>query len=258
MARDRIVYGQGTLKALDARARRRRLWLGDKMDHPDDWNEAAAPGSDGREEKNVSYVVPCTSAFRDDVLALAARRGVNAGTLARAVLLLLPVDVEAWPDPGEPEWEDREAVTLKSGPSAGKVWRRKPRLQVRMVAGLEPASIRRALAVALAMDRGELMLRLESGQGPDADERLSLAEAELARLRRQVEVMAFEPLDHAVRSRADALYILGFPPGAEPSAETARKRYRTLAAIHHPDSGGGDHKRMSQLNAAVRILRGTD
>ena len=48
----------------------------------------------------------------------------------------------------------------------------------------------------------------------------------------------------------------GRGPGASAALKDVRKRYRALAAIHHPDGSHGEHKRMSQLNEAVRILRG--
>ena len=50
---------------------------------------------------------------------------------------------------------------LKSGPSKGKPWRRKPRLQMRLSAGYDPSFVRRALGIALAMDSGDLELSLE-------------------------------------------------------------------------------------------------
>ncbi len=237
------------------RSRRRRFWLGDDMEHPDDKLDGREHAGRVGSTANQSYAVPCSSAFRDDILALAERRGVNIGSLARAVMLLVPAEaIRAQPDPGEPEAWDRETVTLKSGVSAGKVWRRKPRLQVRAGAALALADIRRALALALAMDRGEVALALEKNDLPSASKRLNKAAAEIARLRRQVRVLSLEPLEHHVRSRADALYTLGFAPAARPDAVAVRRRYRVLAAIHHPDSGEGDHKRMTQLNEAVQIL----
>lgn len=256
MARERIVYGEAIRKALLARSKRRRVWLGEKIDHPDDRGDEPAVRYQEQAEKRQSYVVQCSTDFRDAVLGLAQRRGVNVGSLARAVMLLLPEEVAAlWPDPGEPESGDRETVTFKSGPSKGKAWRRKPRLQVRMTAGLDPADIRRMLAVALAMDEGDLSLRLDDGRGPGMDERLRRAEDEIGRLRKQLRATTPDALKHTVRNRAEALHVMGFPPAAEPDSESIGKRYRALAAIHHPDSGGGDHIRMSQLNAAVRILR---
>ncbi|UCH75140.1 MAG: DnaJ domain-containing protein [Rhodospirillales bacterium] len=215
-----------------------------------------APRHAAENLSSKSYVVPCSSTFRDSVLDLAARRKVNPGELARAVLLLLPAKAAAFPDPGEPEPGDRETVILKTGANAGKHWRRKPRLQVRTLAGRSAAQIRAALALALAMEGGEVTLTMEDGGAPTAAEKLTRAQAEIAHLRRQVQALSFEPLANGVRSRAQALHILGLAPGAVPDAAEIRHRYRKLAAIHHPDGGNGDHKRMSQLNEAVRILRG--
>ncbi|MDA0662474.1 MAG: J domain-containing protein, partial [Proteobacteria bacterium] len=50
-----------------------------------------------------SYAIPCSSAFRDRVQALADRRGVNAGDLVRSVMLVVPpAAIAAMADPGEP------------------------------------------------------------------------------------------------------------------------------------------------------------
>lgn len=255
MTDPRTVYGEALRKAKILRSRRRRVWLGDKLEHPDDSDDMR--DSDGpvqEEPKSRSYVVPCANDFRDAVLELAERHGVNAGELARAVLLLMPADAAQFPDPGEPEPGDRETVILKSGANEGKNWRRKPRLQVRLVSGHNTTGIRRALALALAMDRGDYTVRIEDGHGPSSDQRLKEARSEITRLRYQLKAMFFEPLEQGVGSRADALYILGFRPDAMPEPDEIRKRYRKLAAIHHPDSSQGDHKRMSQLNEAVATL----
>lgn len=79
---------------------------------------------------------------------------------------------------------------------------------------------------------------------------------DLMRLRAMVSVLSFEPLPGGVRGRADALHVLGFPPGADPDGERVRARFRLLATIHHPDGNQGNHQRMSQLNAAMTMLRG--
>lgn len=256
MTDPRIVYGEALRKAQILRSRRRRVWLGDKLTHPDDADDLPSAGQEpvAAEAGNRSYVVPCTSRFRDAVLELAERRGVNPGELARAVLLLLPGDAARFPDPGEPTPADREVVILKSGANEGKNWRRKPRLQVRLPGGLEAAAIRRALALAVAMDRGDCTLRLEDGRVPGSDQKLREARSEIIRLRYQVKALSFEPLPDGVRSRDDALYVLGFPAGSMPEADELRKRYRKLAAIHHPDSGQGEHTRMAQLNDAIALL----
>lgn len=255
MADPRIVYGEALRKAKVLRSRRRRLWLGDKLEHPDDIDDMPrADASPTEEIRNKSYVVPCASRFRDDILDLAERRGVNPGELARAVLLLMPAGAAEFPDPGEPVPADRETVILKSGANEGKNWRRKPRLQVRLASGYGAAEIRRALALALAMDRGDYTLRIEDGRTPSSDEKLKQARAEITRLRHQIKAQFFDPLDQGVKTRGDALYVLGFHPRSLPDNDEIRKRYRKLAAIHHPDSGHGEHGRMSELNAAVSLL----
>ena len=255
MTDPRKLYGEALRKAKVLRSRRRRVWLGDKLAHPDDFDDMPQAGDPSPEAaKNKSYVVSCASGFRDAVLELAERHGVNAGELARAVLLLMPAEASKFPDPGAPEPGDRETVILKSGANEGKNWRRKPRLQVRLASGHNTAGIRRALALALAMDRGDHTVTIEDRRQPSNGQRLKEARSELTRLRYQVKAMSFEPLEQGVKSRPDALYVLGFPPTATPQADEIRKRYRKLAAIHHPDSAQGDHRRMSQLNQAVAKL----
>ncbi len=208
-----------------------------------------------------SYTVPCASAFRDAVEALAARRKVNVGDLARSILLVVPpATVAAFVDPGEPAADDRETVVLKSGPAEGRPWRRKPRLQVRMPPGHDIPFIRRALGLAMAMDRGELAVSVaDSRLVPQqrAEERSRQAEIteELERLRAIVSVLAFEPLADGIRTRQDALHVLGFPPSSEPDARTLKAKFRMLATIHHPDGQHGSHQRMSQLNQAMEFLR---
>jgi hypothetical protein len=224
--------------------------------------ETEAPARDAvkpRERKTRqkhSYAVPCSSAFRDRVSALAERRGVNVGDLARSVMLLVPAAALAGvPDPGGPDDGDRETVVLKSGPSAGKPWRRKPRLQARLPAGYEIEDLRRALGLALALDAGEVEVTLEDGGRPKADERLKAADDEIERLRMVVVALSFEPLKNGVRTRNDALYVLGFPTDSNPDSQAVNARFRMLATIHHPDGAYGDHGRMSQLNQAVAKLR---
>lgn len=212
-----------------------------------------------------SYTVPCASPFRDAVETLAERRKVNVGDLARSILLVVPNEtVAAYEDPGEPPTDDRETVVLKSGPAEGRPWRRKPRLQVRMPPGHDIPFIRKALAMALAMDTGEVAVTVAHG-GPAPDDppaaeeeqssKLVEINEELDRLRTIVSVLAFEPLPEGVRTRSEALHVLGFPPNSEPDSRTLRAKFRMLATIHHPDSHYGSHQRMSQLNQAMEFLR---
>jgi hypothetical protein len=211
-----------------------------------------------------SYTVPCASEFRDAVETLAERREVNVGDLARSILLVVPREmVAAYKDPGEPPNDDRETVVLKSGPAEGRPWRRKPRLQVRMPPGHDIPFIRKALALALAMDKGDVAVSVADGtrveeqrvRREEQSSKLVEINEELERLRTIVSVLAFDPLSDGIRSRSDALHVLGFPPSSEPDARTLRAKFRMLATIHHPDSHYGSHQRMSQLNQAMEYLR---
>ena len=224
-----------------------------------------------------SYIVPCASKFRDQVTLLARKRNVTVGEMARSVLLVTPSSLMAsFPDPGEPMTEDRETVILKSGISKGRKLIRKPRLQVRMAMGYEVEDIRRALAVALAIDSGELILRTRTAAGTETtpsasqanDQDLRLLKEEMMALRRQLRdqdermlemrasmsVVAFDPLDNGVKTRQDALYILGFASAERPNIYTIKEKFKMLAMIFHPDAPFGDHHRMTQLNAAKKIL----
>lgn len=223
-----------------------------------------------------SYTVPCSSAFREAVEALAESRQVNVGDLARSVLLVVPAaQVESFADPGEPPSHDRETVILKSGPAEGRPWRRKPRLQVRMPPGHSIHFIRRALGLALALADGSLSVSLEDPKAPAQRPQPAPAshppppplpppveddhkEDELERLKAIISALAFEPLADGVRSRAEALYVLGFLPDARPDSRTVRAKFRMLATVHHPDGEHGDHQRMSQLNQAMALLRGSE
>jgi hypothetical protein len=217
-----------------------------------------------------SYTVPCSSAFREAVEALAESRQVNAGDLARSVLLVVPAEgVEQFPDPGDPPSHDRETVILKSGPAEGRPWRRKPRLQVRMPPGHTIPFIRRALGLALALAEGKLVVTISDPSAPvqQSEPVVEIKPAiapvlesepeadELDRLRAIISNLAFQPLPDGVRSRSDALHVMGFSPGTKPDARMVRAKFRLLATIHHPDSDHGDHQRMSQLNQAMTLLR---
>jgi len=200
---------------------------------------------------------------------LARRQGVNVADVARSVVLVVPpVLLSVFPDPGGPAKGDREVVTVKTGPSKGQPWHRKPRLQVRLAPGNRPAVIRRAFALALAMDQGVVLDGLDDA-AQQADVWTSESEdrrqvpptpetpeddEELARLRAIVSVLSFEPLAGGIQTQEQALHVLGLAPKSTPDLGVLRARFRMLAAIHHPDSGYGSYERMSQLNSAIELL----
>ena len=90
---------------------------------------------------------------------------------------------------------------------------------------------------------------------PETLAKLKEVREELDRLRAIVSVLSFEPLPNGVRTRAEALHVLGFPPDSHPDMRVIRSRFRMLATIHHPDSHYGSNERMSQLNQAMALLR---
>jgi hypothetical protein len=225
----------------------------------------------GKNRKH-SYTVTCSTAFRDAVLALADRRKVNVADMTRSVVLVVPEEIiSAFADPGEPGRDDRETVTIKSGAAEGRLWRRKPRLQVRMSPGLDVTLVRKALGIALALEQGEIRINVENGKitkDVDSqeiaeieevvstnDEAFMDAKDELERLRALVSMLSFDPLSQGITSREEAMHVLGFAPGPTPDSNTLRNRFRMLATIHHPDSPYGNHNRMSQLNAAVDHIK---
>ncbi|GHD41480.1 molecular chaperone DnaJ [Thalassobaculum fulvum] len=219
--------------------------------------DASAPAG----TRGASYIVPCSSRFRDRVADLAARRGASAADLARAVLLLVgPDQLARVPDPGEPDPADREAIELRSGASRGRVLKRKPRIQMRLPAGYRDSDLRRALALALQMAEGEAQLALVTASDRRAEAAVEKARDGLAEenatLRQLVSDLATPVLERGITGRSDALFVLGFPPTAVPDPTTVKRRWRRLAMIYHPDSAFGDHERMSQLNLALSRLLG--
>ena len=229
-------------------------------------------------ESKVPYTVSCGSVFRDAILALAERKGVNTADVARSILLCVSSsDLDGVPDPGDAPKGDRESFALKSGNAAGQSWRRKPRLQMRLPQGLTAPTIRRALALALAIDRGQSSLMIVDPHNPDApiapepeptSESPDFAELspvptatqvktseEIERLKATVAVLSFDPLSYGVQTRDEALFVLGLPPNKLPQKSLIAARFRMLATIHHPDSPTGSHARMAQLNDAIALLR---
>ena len=210
-------------------------------------------------KKSQSYIVPCSSSFRDRVTAFADSQGASVADLARGVLLLVPNEtVMATDDPGEPAPDDREVVKLQSGPSKGRTLRRKPRLQLRLPIGYDIARLRRALSLALNMAEGEKTLSVESADDRKkrSDDQATRArlEEDIEQLQRIIGDLAFEPLREGISSRSEALHVMGFAPTAVPDQKAIRGRYRRLALVFHPDSPFGDHQRMSQLNEALEKL----
>lgn len=204
--------------------------------------------------RKKAYSIACSTRFRQEIEGLvqtrkAANDVVNAGDLARAVLLLIPREViEAQPDPGDPDRNDRDIVTVRRGKAGGRTMPRKPRLQVRLSSASDRKLARRALGLALSLDKGWANVMLDESR---------IAE-KIETLQKAAQMLAFHPLPNGVRTRGDALYILGFPPSSVPDAAAVKTRYRNLARLLHPDTGPAIFKdaalRLTQLADAVKIL----
>ncbi len=212
--------------------------------------------------KTISYVLPCSSVFRDAVLALAEQRQTQPGELVKAVLLMVErARIEAHDDPGEPETDDREVVTLQSGPQTGRSIRRKPRLQLRLPAGFAADFLRKTLALALDMVDQSVLVELRDGDTPHPDTKLAALEHKIAKLDEEIETLrevlariAFRPLGNGVQTEADARYVLGMTPREVVDAETVKQRFKLLANAFHPDRRWGDRVRMVQVLDARRLL----
>ena len=221
-----------------------------------------------------SYTIPCSTIFRDVVIKLAERRSVNVADLARSILLVLPKDIiKNFSDPGEPQPTDREQAILKSGPSKGRPWRRKPRLQVRLTPGYDISFVRRALNLAVFVDNDHYSVsvrRLEvvtTDNFSYADQNIKASNLGAAnklvqdtenydrrRLREVISALAFTPRPDGLSNRIDALHVMGFFPSEHPDRNVIRKKFKLLSRIHHPDNNYGSHQRMIQLNAAMDLL----
>lgn len=214
-----------------------------------------------------AYTVACSSRFREQIEELVQSRNIsndniNIGDMARAVMLLIPNDViQSQPDPGEPDQNDRDIVTVRHGRAAGRTMPRKPRLQVRMPGHTNSSTIRKALGLALSIEKGWASLMLDDQRADSLANKLERTENEIKRLQSLIQLLAFKPLPQGVKTRRDALHVLGFHPDANPSVNEIKSSYRALALIYHPDSNLDknyglfhDNLRMSQLNDAMRLL----
>ena len=220
--------------------------------------------------KKQSYTIPCSSAFRDIVIKLAEDRSVNVADLVRSVLLVLPEDIiKRFPDPGEPEAGDREKTIVKTGPSKGRPWRRKPRLQVRLTPGYEVPFVRRAFNIAVVLDDNLYSIRLQKSETVSNYDlpKLKIDAActldnnsniesglVLKQMHEIIAALSFTPLPEGLSNKIDALHVMGFFPSERPNKAIVQSKFRLLAQIHHPDSNYGDHNRMVQLNAALHLL----
>ena len=212
-----------------------------------------------RRDQRVVYAVPCHADFRGAVLTLAKARGVAVAELVRMVLTLASSGLRAAvADPGEP---GVDASDVAGRPGGGDRTRRPtlvPTLVLRLASGLDHATIRRSLALALALagddPGGYRLIRSEEHRRLAAGfEKLEHRNRALARA---VERLAFRPRSGRL-SPGDAASMLGFAGEHECDEQLVSKRFREIAPIFHPDTGVLPcRERMGQLIEARNVLIG--
>lgn len=205
-------------------------------------------------DERVVYTVPCQAGFRGAVLALAKKRGVDAAELVRMVLTLVsPAVRAAIPDPGVPGPEDRDSHGRLHGPIR-RTQTLVPTLVLRLDPDLDHATIRQALAVALALDDPKshrLVREDEHARLATSVERLEYRNRALANA---VERLSFRPRPGRLGLR-DAALMLGFATEHDFDEQLVTKRFRELAPIFHPDTGILPcRERMAQLIDARNLL----
>ena len=205
-------------------------------------------------DERLIYTVPCRAGFRSAVLALAKKRGVEASELVRIVLTLVSPTVRASiPDPGVPT-DDALDTTRPPGTGRRMTPTLIPTLVLRLDPDLDHATIRQALAVALALDDPKshrLVREDEHARLASSVERLEYRNRALANA---VERLSFRPRPGRLGLR-DAALMLGFASEHEFDEQLVTKRFRELAPIFHPDTGILPCRdRMAQLIDARNLL----
>lgn len=201
--------------------------------------------------KQRSYSVALASKLRDALVGLALKRGITPSELVRAAALVAPDGHRDIEDPGEPLPGDRDVTYYPRPLGPPRAVRRKPRLKLRLPDGLDEGTIRRLIALALALDDGDGW-RLRPASELD---RMRALEANGQELRDMMERLAVMPLKDGVKTARQAAYLMGFlvEYGLDPDVVNAR--FRALAPIYHPDRGLlADPVRMAQLIAARKLL----
>jgi len=210
-------------------------------------------GRRGRRLRMV--VVRCSAALRDAVTALAAARGADPSSLARAALLLFgdrAAEAPAAEEGGEPDFERVVVLTAAGRPRARLV---RPRLRLSLPAGTDPAEARRALARMVAVSDPEAYRLVPAIEAREAEEEARRHEERAARLAEALSAVAFRPLPGGPKTVAQAAWMLGFQSEWGLTVEAVQRRYRRLAPVFHPDGGLlADSERMSQLATAKSIL----
>ncbi len=219
--------------------------------------------------KNIKkgYIITCASSFRDRIEVLCRKKKVNAGDIARSIILTIDSQfISSFPDSGEPALEDREFFYTKSDKNKKYPKKIKPRIQLRLPTGYDNIFIRKALNLALSLDKEETTilkaLSLSHLEAPPASEpspppttTMTVSSEQIEHLKSTIYALLFEPLQKEITTQAEAFYILGIPPFSNMTLAKLKQRFRFLATIHHPDNELGSKERMQQLKEAFDFLK---
>lgn len=204
-----------------------------------------------------SYVVPCPSAFRRRVLEIAVANRTSPQALVRGVIGL--VGTAGHPDiadPGEPRPDEVDLVPVRSAEGVMRTFRRKPVLRMKLQPGLDAPTIRRLLALAVALHEPGRTRIVPSA----AIEAARRGEERVAMLEQALKLLAFRPFADGVKTPRQAAYVMGFLNEFGLDRDVVAARFRHLAPLFHPDTGLiPDADRLRQLvDARNMLLRGLD
>lgn len=203
-----------------------------------------------------TLTVPCQPALLMAVESAAAARGMAAGRLVAATLLVTGTRaLDALPDPGEPERSSlaTRTVTLASGRS--RRVRVVPKLRVRVAEPVDHATVRKGAWVAATLGASDGACLVTTGELAAMEMEVSRGRVRLEQLTAALETLAFRPLRQPIRKSWQATYVMGFTHEWGLDEKTITTRFRSLAPIFHPDTGLlSSAERMSQLLEARNFL----
>ncbi|WP_207482435.1 J domain-containing protein [Arenibaculum pallidiluteum] len=196
----------------------------------------------------------------DAVHACCRRRAVSPGELVTAVRLLLPpARLQGFEDPGEPSAAEVAMGWHRSRTGRLRRVRDFPLVVLMLREELDPPTLRRCLAAALALedpDGWRLLPKatIDAWEREWRDRERQQA-MDTGHVREMLRRLAFRPIEGGVRTPAQAARILGLASEFGCTEESVSRRFRELAPVFHPDTGlMACPDRMRQLVEARKIL----
>jgi hypothetical protein len=137
---------------------------------------------------------------------------------------------------------------------SGRFRRTAKRVRVSASSRWDRAAIRRAIVFVCGIAQ-ESLLVVSSADDHKLKRAFERANGRIEQLVDFIERLSFIPLPNGVHTDNDARYVLGLSPTSPTDAATVGTRFRSVAAVYHPDNGlPNSHARMIQLLEARRYL----